>query len=247
MQTPPRIIGQRNTITPPSSSSRRNTQTDRFIPSRAVSNLDEAFDILENRHQFDESNAKREHPGATHDLLMTNMLRFELLGQAPVEVSYDAAMVDGKLKSPHRRDSSSSLFKYRASPSQGHSIGSIVPDEYDDIQTLGTPSNRRSTSSLAGVSSASRHSSNSSGPYLGVRGNDHTSSRKISRTPYKVLDAPLLQDDYYLNLLDWSQGNVLAVALGASVYLWSAATAKVSRLCDLSSGVQSGGDTANRY
>jgi len=39
--------------------------------------------------------------------------------------------------------------------------------------------------------------------------------RKISKTPYKVLDAPSLQDDYYLNLVDWSHNNVLSVALGS--------------------------------
>eukprot|EP01035_Chromulina_nebulosa_P019996 gene19996-25968_t len=58
--------------------------------------------------------------------------------------------------------------------------------------------------------------------------------RKISKAPYKVLDAPSLYDDYYLNLLDWSSQNVLAVALGNSVSLWSACTSKVSILCDLS-------------
>ena len=57
--------------------------------------------------------------------------------------------------------------------------------------------------------------------------------RKISKTPYKVLDAPALQDDYYLNLVDWSHSNVLSVALGSCVYLWSANTSKVSKLCDL--------------
>lgn len=30
------------------------------------------------------------------------------------------------------------------------------------------------------------------------------SKRKISKTPFKILDAPALQDDFYLNLLDWS-------------------------------------------
>jgi cell division cycle 20-like protein 1 (cofactor of APC complex) len=48
-----------------------------------------------------------------------------------------------------------------------------------------------------------------------------------------VLDAPALQDDFYLNLVDWSPGNVLAVGLGSSVYLWSAFTSRVTRLCDL--------------
>eukprot|EP00606_Chrysophyceae_sp_TOSAG23-5_P000858 GSChrysophyteH2.ASY1.ANO1.393.1 assembled CDS len=56
--------------------------------------------------------------------------------------------------------------------------------------------------------------------------------RKISKTPYKVLDAPSLQDDYYLNLLDWSSSNVLSVALGSNVYLWSPSNSKVTKLCD---------------
>ena len=40
--------------------------------------------------------------------------------------------------------------------------------------------------------------------------------------PERILDAPELVNDYYLNLLDWSADNRLAVALGADVYLWNA-------------------------
>ena len=58
-------------------------------------------------------------------------------------------------------------------------------------------------------------------------------SRKISKIPFKVLDAPELQDDFYLNLVDWSSQNVLSVGLGACVYLWSACTSQVTKLCDL--------------
>jgi cell division cycle 20-like protein 1 (cofactor of APC complex) len=57
--------------------------------------------------------------------------------------------------------------------------------------------------------------------------------RSVCKTPYRVLDAPDLADDFYLNLVDWSSTNVLGVGLGASVYLWSAETAAVSKLCDL--------------
>ncbi|KAG6481283.1 hypothetical protein ZIOFF_057879 [Zingiber officinale] len=57
--------------------------------------------------------------------------------------------------------------------------------------------------------------------------------RKIPKTPHKVLDAPSLQDDFYLNLVDWSSQNVLSVGLGTCVYLWSATTSKVTKLCDL--------------
>ena len=60
-------------------------------------------------------------------------------------------------------------------------------------------------------------------------------ARKISKIPYKVLDAPELQDDFYLNLVDWSSTNILSVGLNTSVYLWSACTSQVTRLCDLNS------------
>ncbi|KAF3834818.1 hypothetical protein F7725_027376 [Dissostichus mawsoni] len=57
---------------------------------------------------------------------------------------------------------------------------------------------------------------------------------KDLKDPFKVLDAPELQDDFYLNLVDWSSLNVLSVGLGTCVYLWSACTSQVTRLCDLS-------------
>ena len=43
----------------------------------------------------------------------------------------------------------------------------------------------------------------------------------------QVLDAPALQDDFYLNLVDWSSQNLMAVGLGSCVYIWSGATTKV--------------------
>lgn len=59
--------------------------------------------------------------------------------------------------------------------------------------------------------------------------------RKIPKIPFKVLDAPALQDDFYLNLLDWSQSNLLSVGLSSCVYLWSASNGKVFKVCDLGS------------
>jgi cell division cycle 20-like protein 1, cofactor of APC complex len=72
----------------------------------------------------------------------------------------------------------------------------------------------------------------------------------------KVLDAPELQDDFYLNLVDWSSQNMLSgifhflsiyafhlilrgffpqVGLNTCVYLWSACNSQVVKLCDLGS------------
>lgn len=60
-----------------------------------------------------------------------------------------------------------------------------------------------------------------------------TKQRKISQYPFRVLDAPNLCDDFYLNLVDWSQQNALVVALGTAVYIWNANTSSVTQLVDL--------------
>jgi WD40 repeat protein len=50
----------------------------------------------------------------------------------------------------------------------------------------------------------------------------------------QVLYAPMLADDFYLNLIDWSSQNVLSVGLGRRAYLQSACTEQVTQLCNLS-------------
>ncbi len=54
--------------------------------------------------------------------------------------------------------------------------------------------------------------------------------REIQTVPERILDAPSLIDDYYLNLIDWSSQNLLAVALGNSVYLWNGNTSETLQL-----------------
>lgn len=56
-------------------------------------------------------------------------------------------------------------------------------------------------------------------------------ARHIASAPERILDAPELLDDYYLNLMDWSANNVLAIALGRTVYLWDATSAAITELC----------------
>lgn len=56
-------------------------------------------------------------------------------------------------------------------------------------------------------------------------------NRFIPSAPERILDAPELLDDYYLNLVDWGASNILAVALGQTVYLWNAETASIQELC----------------
>lgn len=58
-------------------------------------------------------------------------------------------------------------------------------------------------------------------------------NRYIPQAPDRILDAPDIVDDYYLNLIDWSSNNILAAALGAHVYLWNAGTGSIDQLLEL--------------
>jgi hypothetical protein len=57
--------------------------------------------------------------------------------------------------------------------------------------------------------------------------------RRIPKTPSRILAAPELVDDYYLNLVSWSESNTLAVALGQCMYLWEANTGNIRHLLTL--------------
>ncbi|PHH82322.1 hypothetical protein CDD82_6358 [Ophiocordyceps australis] len=56
--------------------------------------------------------------------------------------------------------------------------------------------------------------------------------RRIGTAPDRVLDAPGIIDDFYLNLLDWSSGNQVAIGLDRNVYVWSADEGSVNCLLE---------------
>lgn len=112
-------------------------------------------------------------------------------------------------------------------------FGPETPEKKD---VLGPPSGRN----IFRFKSETRRSLHSLSPFgfdddvaSGVIHSPVKAPRKVPRSPYKILDAPALQDDFYLNLVDWSSHNVLAVGLGNCVYLWNACSSKVTKLCDL--------------
>jgi cell division cycle protein 20 (cofactor of APC complex) len=61
-------------------------------------------------------------------------------------------------------------------------------------------------------------------------------TRKIPTQPERVLDAPGMVDDFYLNLLSWSCQNAVAVALESSTYIWKADTGTVVQLGECPEG-----------
>lgn len=61
-------------------------------------------------------------------------------------------------------------------------------------------------------------------------------TRHISSAPVRILDAPDMLDDYYLNLISWGSSNVLAVALSQTLYLWDASTCSIKELMSVDNG-----------
>lgn len=55
-------------------------------------------------------------------------------------------------------------------------------------------------------------------------------NRLIDTSPHRILDAPGMVDDYYLNLLDWSSNNTVVIGLGDSVYGYNAGTKSVAEM-----------------
>jgi WD40 repeat protein len=54
--------------------------------------------------------------------------------------------------------------------------------------------------------------------------------------PERVLDAPALRDDFYLKLIDWGPCHLLAVALGATLYIWEPVSGQAKEIFTCPSG-----------
>lgn len=64
----------------------------------------------------------------------------------------------------------------------------------------------------------------------GTRGRRHK-FRHIPQQAKKIMDAPNMVDNFYLNVLDWGADNLLAVGLSDSVFVWNAQTGSILELC----------------
>ncbi|KAF6093842.1 fizzy and cell division cycle 20 related 1 [Phyllostomus discolor] len=207
--TMPCVSEMRRTLTPANSPvSSPSKHGDRFIPSRAGANWSVNFHRINENEKSPSQNRKAKD--ATSDngkdgLAYSALLKNELLG-AGIEKVQDPQTEDRRLQpsTPEKKG----LFTYSLSTKRSS------PDDGNDVSPY----------SLSPVSNKSQK----------LLRSPRKPTRKISKIPFKVLDAPELQDDFYLNLVDWSSLNVLSVGLGTCVYLWSACTSQVTRLCDLS-------------
>mmetsp|Transcript_35723 Transcript_35723/g.43110 ORF Transcript_35723/g.43110 Transcript_35723/m.43110 type:complete len:511 (-) Transcript_35723:857-2389(-) len=190
----------------------KDKYSDRYIPSRRSSNL-HGYPWLENPPPVPSSSNTPDRE--EYNPAYNNLLRCSVLGEAAV---------GGHPISPHKHG-----FGGDHSPRPPFSPVR-TPGR---IFSFNTSSDRRPGSANSTESPYSLSPVGGDGPLGTTLASPRRTPRKIARAPFKVLDAPALQDDFYLNLVDWSTNNTLAVGLGSCVYLWSACTSKVTKLCDL--------------
>ena len=91
--------------------------------------------------------------------------------------------------------------------------GSSSEDKILSLTSPATPpASPSSARSSLGEKVASETATSPSGVSSPTK-NKRRNARLIPKSPDKILDAPDIVDDYYLNLLDWSPSNVLAVGM----------------------------------
>ncbi|KAL7547014.1 hypothetical protein ACHAWF_010327 [Thalassiosira exigua] len=126
----------------------------------------------------------------------------------------------------------------QASPRHHHrlasSAASVDPFSHDQLHVLHrAASNSGGAPGGGGAGSSARFVDSLSQAEERLRTATKSIGRRIPKAPSRILDAPELVDDYYLNLVSWSESNVLAVALGQCVYLWEADTGNIRHLLTL--------------
>lgn len=225
----------------PSGSPRRGkAYGDRYIPSRNGINLQAAFSLAQDQRSEgneDFQNPRRDSSGQ----LFNTLLKAELFGDE-VPTAIPSSVSNKSLESPASSNSGNEADG--RTPPRPTRSAPTTPNK--NIFRYSSPArmkgNQLSTGSSSSGRSAGDLTDSSSDIYSTspVRMDSQRlllsrtkKTRAISKVPYKVLDAPELADDFYLNLVDWGSKNVLGVGLASSVYLWHAQSGKVQKLCDL--------------
>lgn len=240
--------GRQRERTPGRSPSRKRQRTygDRFIPNRDGQDLQASYSLLhDDGSPATPSRSKKKTPhGELHfqrteeaNQTYSKVLRNELMGESvpqhnrslspetmygsrhtpPVQPASAMPPASITPTTPHKN-----MFSYMSSPKK---MGSGHP----------TPSSRNSRPGIINLNARSDLYSVSPLNYSSqaILQTPRRQPRPISKVPYKVLDAPELADDFYLNLVDWGSANILGVGLGSCVYMWNSTTGKVTQLCKL--------------
>ena len=172
--------------------------SDRFIPLNKGINLMEKFNLTTNFQEFNENNDNND---INKEEIENNDLYDEMLKTNFLDEYSSSSLID-KLnlsKTNNKKEMPCPINKIK--------LFSWKKDK-----------NKKNENFISHIISAQKENEN----ILSNNNFDfNMNQRKISLKPYKELPAPNLIDDFYLNLLDWSQKNQIAVGCSSSVVLWN--------------------------
>lgn len=200
--------------------------SDRFIPSRSI-NLRESFSLLSSDPIISDVSMMSEDVAPSPPKLSSStssiyqqVLQNELLSSRKVIIKDEPEVTaspprDSTTISPVKRR----LFTYRSESETHLSLNGST----EHVINLRTSDSEALISTLSPITQASQR----------LLSSPPKCSRKIAKTPFKVLQAPSIRDDFYLNVLDWGGNNQLAVALGRALFLWNATTCQVRKVTEL--------------
>ncbi|EOR00337.1 hypothetical protein E3P89_00892 [Wallemia ichthyophaga] len=223
---------------------KRSRKSDRFIPSRSP--------LSKMSYNLDDSNSKSSYNSLlkpfSSSLLQYPSPQPKLIGFAGGDI--DAAKVEADksfsslLSNELLNDENTIPSTRRSSLTGSHDSPILMTPRSKVLQFMPSSSsavaalNSSRPSNIVTLDSVAHDCYNQ----LPIKGNterilkrNRSLSRRIPKVPWKVLDAPGMVDDQYTNLLSWSSHNMLAVALGARVFIWIAHSSQVFTLSDPSS------------
>lgn len=239
--------GRQRERTPGRSPSRKRQRTygDRFIPNRDGQDLQASYSLLhDDGSPATPSRSKKKTPhGELHfqkteeaNRTYSKVLRNELMGDS-VPQDNRSMSPDGLPGSRHTPPvQAASLPPGSMTPSTPHKNMFTYASPQKKIGPgHPTPNSRNRQAGLINLNARSDLYSVSPLNYSSqaILQTPKKQPRHISKVPYKVLDAPELADDFYLNLVDWGSANILGVGLGSCVYMWNSTSGKVTQLCKL--------------
>ncbi|KFY49251.1 hypothetical protein V496_10145 [Pseudogymnoascus sp. VKM F-4515 (FW-2607)] len=252
--------GRSRDITPGGSPSRKRQRVygDRFIPNREGQDLQASFSLLhDDGSPATPSKAKKRTPhGELHfqkteeaNRTFSTLLRAEIFDTSvpqatPTNLSPDTT-IHSTSTTAHDPTRSHTPPNNGSNTSVTNSMTPSTP--HKNLFTYMSP---RHHTHIAGHPTPTRTPQSRHGPNLNARSEIYSLSpvrlssqhmllsprkqpRAVNKVPYKVLDAPDLADDFYLNLVDWGSSDILGVGLGSCVYMWNSETQRVNKLCEL--------------
>lgn len=251
------VLSRQSRETTPNGSPHRKRQRitgDRFIPTRSGQDLHASFNLLhEDGSPATPSRQKKRTPhGELHfqkteeaNRTYSTLLRAEIFENSVPQAAPAPSAEQASSRGSNVHNGTRAQTPPHNPPPLPASLTPSTP--HKNLFSYMSP---RHHSSLGGHPTPNRTPQSRHGPNMDTRAEIYSLSpvrfgsqqmllsprrqpRAVSKVPYKVLDAPDLADDFYLNLVDWGSANVLGVGLGSSVYMWNAQTSRVNKLCTL--------------